>query len=221
MRGTGAGMNYKPKSTSLGSTSAMRLKSRSSCRRGIWCSMATWAMRQSLGLRGVMPAQRQRAYRAPASAYVSVDGTSMDRAMKCERNTSNCSMERAPCSNSCRMTGARQAALRCNIWRNSRLAAVLRPRRRSSQTEVSTRFTAHSRTHGPHIIVRVKKVFADEVKNIQLSALFDQVSQGEVHHLTFGASPGQAHGLGHKFVIKHNIGSHEAPPDEYSSTNFK
>lgn len=54
--------------TNRGSIPAMRSKSRSSCKSGTRCSIASWAIRQSCGLRGVYPAHRQRAYRLPASA---------------------------------------------------------------------------------------------------------------------------------------------------------
>lgn len=76
---------------------AMASKSRSSCSSGSSYSTASRAIRQSCGLRGVTPAQRQRTYSAPASAWVVPPGagSNIDSAAKRWRSSASAWGERA------------------------------------------------------------------------------------------------------------------------------
>jgi len=199
---------YSASSRSAGSISAIRSKSRSSVSSGTPYSITVAAIKQSCGLRGVMPAQRQRAYSAPASAWVAAVAGNIGTASKCQRRRSIWACERAPCSISWSTTGAINASPSSNNWRKRATGGVADCRNRSTQTEVSTKITGHAGTHRTHVVRGVEQRLTHQIENLALATACDKLAQRLIDDVLLAARITQPHGFFDERVIQNNIGPH-------------
>ena len=206
-------------STSRSSTSAMTKKSRSRVSRGTPCSTDAAAIRQSCRLRMVRPRQRHRAYSSPALRWVSrVTGRQGNSENRCRRMVSSRS-PRAPWSSSWTMTGSNRAHPLSSQISSFSVDGVRHRFSQSIHTQRSIRYTpASGVAFGDDVVVRVDQLHALKLLELAQPVLHDQIVQCHLHHFSFGLGAGKLHGLGHQFIVEHDIGSHHrTPPNVHCS----
>ncbi len=84
---------------------------------------------------------------------------------------------------------------------------------------LSIRYTSASGVpFGDDVVVRVDQVHALKLLELAQPVPHDQIVQRHLHHFAFGLGAGKLHGLGHQFVVEHDIGSHpRTPPNVHCS----
>lgn len=172
--------------------------------------MAITAIRQSCGLRGVIPCQRQRANSSAAAACVAALGrvSNRGRARKFARNRSKLLASAAPCRISWTITEATAASPRSSRRSSSATGAERRWRSSAIQIVESTRITTHNPPDRAHVVIRCNQSLPDQPEYLALFAACDKIPQRDINRLTLRFRTGKTHGLLDQAIVENDVRAH-------------